>query len=104
MTGARKVAPADPESAAVIDRLRRALGPAAVRLDRDSIEYFAADALSGQRGWLDDSPAVSPVAVVEPATTGELSALMRICHDGRIAVTPYGAGSGLMGGARSLRP
>jgi glycolate oxidase len=40
-----------------------------------------------------------PEAVVEPANTAEVSALMRICHANRIPVTIRGGGSGLAGGA-----
>lgn len=40
-----------------------------------------------------------PEAVVEPANTAEISALMKICYRERIPVTVRGAGSGLAGGA-----
>src|SRR5690242_1018459 len=99
---ARKAAAAQ-TNAGVVQRLSEALDEAAVRIDERSLEYFAADALGGQRGGRDAAAPALPIAVIEPCTTEELSAVMRICHDERIPVTPYGAGSGLMGGARSLR-
>ncbi len=99
---ARKGAPAS-TSPAIIERMRELLGEDAVRTDAESKEYFASDALGGGRGWHDET-AAQPIAIVAPATTEELSAALRICHDERLPVTPYGAGSGLMGGARSLRP
>lgn len=40
-----------------------------------------------------------PEAVVEPASTPEISALMRVCYRERIPVTVRGGGSGLAGGA-----
>ncbi len=40
-----------------------------------------------------------PEAVVKPATTGQVSAVMKIASRERIPVTPRGAGSGLNGGA-----
>lgn len=40
-----------------------------------------------------------PEAVALPATTAEVSALMKICHRERIPVTVRGAGTGLAGGA-----
>ena len=44
----------------------------------------------------------APEAVVQPLTTEEVSAVMKICNDNRIAVTPRGAGTGLVGGAVPL--
>lgn len=40
-----------------------------------------------------------PEAVALPASTAEVAALVRICHEERIAVTVRGAGTGLAGGA-----
>ncbi len=44
----------------------------------------------------------SPMAVVLPRTTGEVSAAMKILHELRIPVVPWGAGTGLSGGALPL--
>ena len=62
---------------------------------------FAEDAL-GSRGAL-PAPAV-PVAVARPASAEAVACLLAICSEGRVPVVPYGAGTGLMGGARSVRP
>lgn len=43
-----------------------------------------------------------PEVVVKPATTGEVSAILRLASRERIPVTPRGAGSGLSGGAVPL--
>lgn len=40
-----------------------------------------------------------PDIVIKPRTTEEISAILRICNDNRIPVTPRGAGTGLSGGA-----
>jgi glycolate oxidase len=40
-----------------------------------------------------------PAIVVRPGTTAEVSALMTICHQHKVPVTPRGAGTGLSGGA-----
>lgn len=40
-----------------------------------------------------------PDAVVEAASTEEISAVMKLCNEHRIPVTPRGAGTGLVGGA-----
>lgn len=40
-----------------------------------------------------------PLAVVLPETTGEVSAVLRFCHDHGVPVVPRGAGTSLAGGA-----
>jgi glycolate oxidase len=40
-----------------------------------------------------------PAAVVRPGTPEEVAAILRLCHDERLPVTPRGAGTGLSGGA-----
>ena len=42
-----------------------------------------------------------PDVVIKPGTTGEISAIMKICNAEKIPVTPRGAGTGLSGGALS---
>ncbi|MEE2788283.1 MAG: FAD-binding oxidoreductase [Myxococcota bacterium] len=42
-----------------------------------------------------------PDAVVWPATATEVAGVLRVCRDARVAVVPYGAGSGVCGGAAS---
>lgn len=43
-----------------------------------------------------------PEVVLKPATTAEVSAVMKYCYDNTIPVTPLGARTGLSGGALSL--
>ncbi len=43
-----------------------------------------------------------PEAVVKPGTVEQVSALMKLCNDNLIPVTPRGAGTGLSGGALAL--
>ena len=44
-----------------------------------------------------------PDAVVRPRATDEVSAVLRWCTDNGVACTPYGAGSGVVGGAQPVR-
>ena len=37
-------------------------------------------------------------AILKPASTGQVSAILRLCHRHRIGVVPYGGGTGLVGG------
>lgn len=43
-----------------------------------------------------------PEVVVKPRTTQEISAIMKLCNEHKIPVTPRGAGTGLSGGALPL--
>lgn len=43
-----------------------------------------------------------PECVIKPASAEEISAIMRICHEHLIPVTPRGAGTGLSGGALAV--
>src|SRR6478672_8772672 len=43
-----------------------------------------------------------PMVVVLPETTGQVSAVLRYCHDNGIKVVPRGAGTSLSGGALPL--
>ena len=40
-----------------------------------------------------------PELAVQPRSTEEVAAVMKICYDNNIPVTPRGAGTGLAGGA-----
>ncbi|MEG2046850.1 MAG: FAD-binding oxidoreductase [Comamonas sp.] len=44
-------------------------------------------------------PPVAPLALVRPRTTEEVAAVLRLCHQHRIAVVPQGGLTGLAGGA-----
>jgi glycolate oxidase len=44
-----------------------------------------------------------PEVVVKPNTPEQVSALMKLCNDNRIPVTPRGAGTGLSGGALPVK-
>ncbi len=85
----------------VIEQLRALLGPEGVEAGLDELRHFAEDALRG-RGSGD--AAATPLAVARPATAAETAALLRFASDSGVPVVPYGAGTGLMGGARSYRP
>ncbi len=83
---------------AFIERLRAAIGADGVDLRVAEREYFAHDAL-GRRGEVRDGAV--PVAVVRPADAAGVARVLALCSEAGVAVVPYGAGTGLMGGARS---
>jgi FAD/FMN-containing dehydrogenase len=45
-----------------------------------------------------------PLAIARPLGASDVSTVLKLAAGARMAVVPYGAGTGLMGGARSLRP
>jgi glycolate oxidase len=75
----------------VIDALEGIVGADHVLTDPAQLASYACDGLTGYR--------VSPRAVVLPATTEEVAACVKVCHDGGIPWVARGAGTGLSGGA-----
>ncbi|MDQ6620704.1 MAG: FAD-binding oxidoreductase, partial [Pseudomonadota bacterium] len=72
-------------------RLEAAVGAANVLSDpNDTAPY-----LTDWRGRFHGRAA----AVVRPASTAEVAAVMRICHDARAAIVPQGGNTGMCGGA-----
>ncbi len=69
-----------------------AIAPGRVFAGADINEDYAHDemAIYGKR---------MPDAVVEALTTEEIAAVMKLCNENKIPVTPRGAGTGLVGGA-----
>ncbi|MEX0636010.1 MAG: FAD-linked oxidase C-terminal domain-containing protein [Ferruginibacter sp.] len=67
------------------------LGEAHVFTDEESLNHYAHDETENLH--------FLPDIVVKPITAEELSAVMKICNERKIPVTPRGAGTGLSGGA-----
>ncbi|WP_345797750.1 FAD-binding oxidoreductase [Castellaniella sp. MT123] len=49
--------------------------------------------------WMIKTPLGQPLAVVRPADTDQVSAVLRACHAARVPVVPQGGRTGLAGGA-----
>ncbi len=62
-----------------------------VLVDEENLDRCASDQTEDLR--------YLPEIVLQPGTTGEVSAVMKYCNDRMIPVTPRGAGTGLSGGA-----
>ncbi|NVK41464.1 MAG: FAD-binding oxidoreductase [Oceanospirillaceae bacterium] len=58
------------------------------------------DVTQRQDGW-HSAPACKAQAIVRPADTGELSAVMKLCHEHNQSVVVQGGLTGLVGGART---
>ncbi|MCX7644900.1 MAG: FAD-binding protein [Rhodobacteraceae bacterium] len=75
----------------IVARLRSVLPPDAVIDDPAETRAYECDALTAYR--------CPPLAVVLPASTVEVAAVLRICHEERVPVVPRGSGTSLAGGA-----
>ncbi len=76
---------------ACIAQFKAVVGDAFVLADAESLNNYAHDETENLH--------FLPDIVIKPRTTDEISAIMRICNEHRIPVTPRGAGTGLSGGA-----
>jgi alkyldihydroxyacetonephosphate synthase len=84
---------------ATIDTLRDLLGPDVVRTEPELLagrrhDYWAAAHLRAWRG----EPMGQPGCVVQPRATEQVQELLRFASANRVAVVPYGLGSGVCGG------
>ncbi len=79
------------KSALHIDAFRKIVGDGFVFTDEESLNNYAHDETENLH--------FLPAVVIKPRTVQEISAVMRICNEHKIPVTPRGAGTGLSGGA-----
>ena len=77
--------------AEIVARLREVLPADAVIDDEAETRAYECDALTAYR--------CPPLCAVLPATTEQVSAVLKICHDMGVPVVPRGAGTSLAGGA-----
>jgi len=89
----------------ILDRLSRIVGPGQVITEPERLEEISWDALSAGRMHPLKRPGVSnPLCVVLPLSTAEVREIVLLANEERLPIIPYGGGSGLMGGALSVRP
>ncbi|MGM0585195.1 MAG: FAD-linked oxidase C-terminal domain-containing protein [Pseudomonadota bacterium] len=75
----------------ILARLREALPADGLIEDPLETRAYDCDALTAY--------ACRPLAVTLPRSTGEVSAILRVCHEEGVPVIPRGSGTGLAGGA-----
>lgn len=78
-------------TATIIEQFRQITGAEYVLLDEESLNNYGHDET--------EHLLFPPEVVIRPRTTDEISAIMKICNQHKIPVTPRGAGTGLSGGA-----
>jgi glycolate oxidase len=75
----------------IVSRLKDVLSDEHVISDPTQTRAYECDALTAY--------ACQPLCVVLPGTTGEVSAVLRVCHEEGVPVVPRGSGTSLSGGA-----
>jgi FAD/FMN-containing dehydrogenase len=75
----------------LLARLRAVVGDDHVLTDRADLAAYDTDWRGAYSG--------RPLAVVRPASTGEVSAVLRLTHEAGVAVVPQGGNTGMSGGA-----
>ncbi|MEW6301212.1 MAG: FAD-binding oxidoreductase [Thermodesulfobacteriota bacterium] len=89
----------------LISDLREIFGSDHVLTTPEARAAFSRDALRPHRGFAELTAIErQPIAVVRPRSTEDVVRLVRLARQRRIPLVPYGGGSGLMGGALSVRP
>ncbi|MEO5945685.1 MAG: FAD-linked oxidase C-terminal domain-containing protein [Chitinophagaceae bacterium] len=78
-------------SAKHIETFKLIVGDTFVFADEETLNHYAHDETENLH--------YLPEVVIKPRTAEEISAILKICNDDRIPVTPRGAGTGLSGGA-----
>lgn len=74
-----------------IEAFRQITGNDFVFVDEESLQNYSHDET--------ETLSFLPEVVIKPRTAQEISAILKICNEHRIPVTPRGAGTGLSGGA-----
>jgi glycolate oxidase len=75
----------------LVEQLKTIVGEQYVFVDEESLSKYAHDETENLH--------FPPEVVVKPRTTEEVSAIMKLCNEKHIPVTPRGAGTGLAGAA-----
>jgi len=75
----------------IVARLLKVLPAEAVIFDEAETRAYECDALTAYK--------CAPLAAVLPASTAEVAAVLKICHEEQVPVVPRGAGTSLAGGA-----
>lgn len=86
-------------------KLSEILSPDRVITDESHLDELSWDALSeGRIHPLKKPETTIPLCVVLPSSTSEVRDIVRLANHEKVPIIPYGGGSGLMGGALSVRP
>ena len=87
------------------EKLSKIVEPERISTNVEYLDELSWDALSEGRFHPRHQPELaSPLCAVAPVSTEEVQQLVRFANRERLPIVPFGGGSGLMGGALSIRP
>ena len=93
------------DTSEVVPALRRVFGDDRVSTDPAELATMAHDALRRSRGASVALPQPElPLAVIRPQSTEEVQRAVRFAFEQQVPIVELGGGTGLMGGARTVRP
>ncbi len=89
----------------VVTRLSKWIDPARISTETALLDELSWDALSEGRIHPQRRPEIhTPICAVSPQSTEEVCRIVQFANLEKMALVPFGGGSGLMGGALSIRP
>jgi alkyldihydroxyacetonephosphate synthase len=89
----------------VLAKLSTWIDPKRISTDAAQLDELSWDALSEGRIHPDHRPELqTPICAVTPQSTDEVRRIVQFANSENISLVPFGGGSGLMGGALSIRP
>jgi len=87
------------------EKLSKIVAPERISTNGEYLDELSWDALSEGRFHPRHQPELAaPLCAVAPVSTEEVQQLVRFANRERLPIVPFGGGSGLMGGALSIRP
>ncbi len=91
--------------AELLERLRRIVGKENVVTDAARLDEISWDALSESRIHPAHKPTTGlPLCIAAPDSTAQVREIVTIANETGTPLIPYGGGSGLMGGALTIKP
>lgn len=89
----------------VLGKLARIVGPQQITTDEAALDELSWDALSEARLHPLHRPEIMPpLCSVRPSSADQVRQIVLLANQDHLPIVPYGGGSGLMGGALSIRP
>jgi FAD/FMN-containing dehydrogenase len=89
----------------VLGKLSRIVGPQQITTEATDLDELSWDALSEARLHPLHRPKIMlPLCSVRPSSTDQVREIVLLANEDNVPLVPYGGGSGLMGGALSIRP
>ncbi|MGH9922572.1 MAG: FAD-binding oxidoreductase [Nitrososphaerales archaeon] len=87
----------------IISSLANILDRNGVVYDTDDLTHYSRDALDITRAIPPNFRPKKPIAVVRPRTESDVVKVVKFANKNRIPIVPYGGGTGLMGGAATVK-